>query len=104
MKSNPLESFIHYGDLYSAPSTLLLRSAPDPCMAKKKSFEETACRCPCGGEGSCGQGERGHIHMSQSWVSISHSELPHRHMRLGGEYSPSPSYNLTTNSQCTHYS
>src|SRR6218665_2938993 len=32
-------SLIHYGDLYSAPSRLLLRSAPDPCMAKKKSFE-----------------------------------------------------------------
>src|SRR6218665_1759859 len=32
-------SFIHYGDLYSAPSRLLLRSAPDPCAAKKKSFE-----------------------------------------------------------------
>ena len=32
-------SFIHYGDLYSASSRLLLRSAPDPCTAKKKSFE-----------------------------------------------------------------
>jgi len=32
-------SFIHYGDLYSAPSRLLLRSAPDPCTTKKKSFE-----------------------------------------------------------------
>ena len=35
-------SFIHYGDLYSAPSRLLLsnqKSAPDPCTAKKKSFE-----------------------------------------------------------------
>src|SRR6218665_410857 len=32
-------SFIHYGDLYSAPSRLLLRSAPDPCTAKEKSFE-----------------------------------------------------------------
>ena len=31
--------FIHYGDLYSAPSRLLLRSAPDTCTAKKKSFE-----------------------------------------------------------------
>ena len=31
--------FIHYGDLYSASSRLLLRSAPDPCTAKKKSFE-----------------------------------------------------------------
>src|SRR6218665_2217438 len=31
--------FIHYGDLYSAPSRLLLRSAPDPCTTKKKSFE-----------------------------------------------------------------
>src|SRR6218665_614708 len=31
-------SFIHYGDLYSAPSRLL-RSAPDPCTAKEKSFE-----------------------------------------------------------------
>src|SRR6218665_1731331 len=30
---------IHYGDLYSAPSRLLLRSAPDPCTAKKKSFK-----------------------------------------------------------------
>src|SRR6218665_3745379 len=30
---------IHYRDLYSAPSRLLLRSAPDPCTAKKKSFE-----------------------------------------------------------------
>src|SRR6218665_10691 len=32
-------SFIHYGDLYSAPSRLLLRTASDPCTAKKKSFE-----------------------------------------------------------------
>src|SRR6218665_40994 len=32
-------SFIHYGDLYSTPSRLLLRSAPDPCTTKKKSFE-----------------------------------------------------------------
>src|SRR6218665_1776533 len=32
-------SFIYYGDLYSASLRLLLRSAPDPCMAKKKSFE-----------------------------------------------------------------
>jgi len=32
-------SFIHYGDLYSASSRLLLRSAPDPFTAKKKSFE-----------------------------------------------------------------
>ena len=35
-------SFIHYGDLYSAPSRLLLRSAPDPCTAKKKCFEARA--------------------------------------------------------------
>src|SRR6218665_1955327 len=34
-----IHSFIHYGDLYSAPSRLLLRSAPNPCTAKKKSFE-----------------------------------------------------------------
>src|SRR6218665_3007671 len=34
-----IHSFIHYEDLYSAPSRLLLRSAPDPCTAKKKSFE-----------------------------------------------------------------
>src|SRR6218665_3162479 len=34
-----IHSFIHYGDLYSAPSRLLLRSAPDPCTTKKKSFE-----------------------------------------------------------------
>src|SRR6218665_1108552 len=32
-------SFIHYGDLYRAPSRLLLRSAPDPCTAKEKIFE-----------------------------------------------------------------
>jgi len=31
-------SFIHYGDLYSASTRLLLRSAPDPCTAKKNSF------------------------------------------------------------------
>ena len=31
--------FIHYRDLYSAYSRLLLRSAPDPCMAKKNSFQ-----------------------------------------------------------------
>src|SRR6218665_1356865 len=36
-----IHSFIHYGDLYSAPSRLLLRSAPDPCTAKK-SFEARA--------------------------------------------------------------
>src|SRR6218665_2054746 len=34
-----IHSFIHYGNLYSAPSRLLLRSAPHPCTAKKKSFE-----------------------------------------------------------------
>src|SRR6218665_2356333 len=35
-----IHSFIiHYGDLYSAPSRLLLRSAPDPCTAKEKSFD-----------------------------------------------------------------
>src|SRR6218665_405776 len=34
-----IDSFIHYGDLYSAPSRLLHRSAPDPCTAKEKSFE-----------------------------------------------------------------
>jgi len=28
-------SFIRYGDLYSASSRLLLRSAPDPFRAKK---------------------------------------------------------------------
>ena len=32
-------SFIHSKDLYSAPSTLLLRSAPDPSTAEKDSFE-----------------------------------------------------------------
>ena len=31
--------FIHYEDLYSAPSRLLLRSAPDPSTAEKDSFE-----------------------------------------------------------------
>ena|SRR6218665_2516364 len=35
----PFIHSFHYGDLYSAPSRLLLRSAPDPCTAKKKSFE-----------------------------------------------------------------
>ena len=34
-----IHSFIYYGDLYSASSRLLLRSPPDPCTAKKKSFE-----------------------------------------------------------------
>ena len=34
-----VHSFIHYGDLYSISSRLLLRSAHDPCTAKKKSFE-----------------------------------------------------------------
>src|SRR6218665_301274 len=34
-----LYSFIHYGDLYSASSRLLLRSATDPCTVKKMSFE-----------------------------------------------------------------
>src|SRR6218665_1756100 len=38
-------SFIHYGDLYSAPSRLLLRSAPDPCTAKEKSFKARV-KCP----------------------------------------------------------
>src|SRR6218665_694331 len=37
--SQNIHSFIHYGDLYSAPSRLLLRSAPNPCTAKKKIFE-----------------------------------------------------------------
>src|SRR6218665_3809114 len=39
LTNNTYHSFIHYEDLYSAPSRLLLRSAPDPCTAKKKSFE-----------------------------------------------------------------
>src|SRR6218665_1293161 len=40
MLESRIHSFIiHYGDLYSAPSRLLLRSAPDPCTAKKKSCE-----------------------------------------------------------------
>src|SRR6218665_1146506 len=34
-----IHSFIHYGNLYSASSRLLLRSAPDPCTAKVNSFE-----------------------------------------------------------------
>ena len=34
-----IHSFIHYGDLYSASSRLLLRSAPDLCTTKEKSFE-----------------------------------------------------------------
>src|SRR6218665_3044013 len=32
-------SFFHYGDLYSAFSRLLLRSASDPCTAKKNGFQ-----------------------------------------------------------------
>ena len=44
---NYIHSFIHYSFMtcapvrckYSAPSRLLLRSAPDPCTAKEKSFE-----------------------------------------------------------------
>ena len=35
-------SFIHYGELYSAPSRLLLRSAPDRCTAKEKSVDVIA--------------------------------------------------------------
>src|SRR6218665_3666903 len=31
--------FVPYGDLYSASSMLLLRSAPDPCTATKNSFQ-----------------------------------------------------------------
>src|SRR6218665_1554707 len=31
-------SFIHYGDVYSACSRLLLRRAPDHCTAKKNSL------------------------------------------------------------------
>src|SRR6218665_2434322 len=34
-----IHSFIHYEDLYSAFSRLLLRSAPDLCTAKKNSFK-----------------------------------------------------------------
>ena len=36
--SSFIHLFIHYEDLYSASSRLLLRSAPDPYTAKKKSF------------------------------------------------------------------
>jgi len=32
-------SFIHYGDLYSASSRLLLRSVPDPCMARNDTVQ-----------------------------------------------------------------
>jgi len=46
MKKSPVKlgilsfiHYVHYGDLYSAPSRLLIRSAPDPCTAKQKSFE-----------------------------------------------------------------
>jgi len=31
-------SLIHYGNLYSASSRLLLRSAPDSCTAKEQQF------------------------------------------------------------------
>src|SRR6218665_104288 len=31
--------FIHYGDLYSASSRLLLKNAPDPCTTIKDSFQ-----------------------------------------------------------------
>jgi len=34
-----LHSFIHYVNLYSASSRVLLRSAPDSSMAKKSSFK-----------------------------------------------------------------
>src|SRR6218665_881719 len=34
-----VRTFIHYENLYSAPSKLLPRSAPDPRTAKEKSFE-----------------------------------------------------------------
>src|SRR6218665_86944 len=33
-------SFIHYRDLYSPSSRLLLRSAPDPCTAKQNRFQD----------------------------------------------------------------
>src|SRR5688572_23330382 len=36
-----IHSFIHYEVLYSAPSRLLLRRAPDPSTAEKDSFEES---------------------------------------------------------------
>src|SRR6218665_644129 len=53
-----LYSFIHYRDLYSAPSRLLLRSAPDPCTAKKKNFETRVecveCLRLCLRPNSCG--------------------------------------------------
>src|SRR6218665_645606 len=39
VKKTLIHSFIHYGDSYSAPSRLLLRSTTDPCTAKEKSFE-----------------------------------------------------------------
>src|SRR6218665_1041202 len=35
-----IHSFIHYGDLYNASSRLILRSAPDPCTAKRSSFQD----------------------------------------------------------------
>src|SRR6218665_3440160 len=35
----PIHSFIHYMDLYSASSRLLLRSAPDSSTAKRNSFK-----------------------------------------------------------------
>jgi len=39
-----IHSFIHYGDSYSASWRFLLRSAPDPCTAKKNSFQyRVAC-------------------------------------------------------------
>ena len=38
MDKNP---FIHYEDLYSGSSRLLLKSAPDPSTANKNSFKAT---------------------------------------------------------------
>ena len=37
-KQVSIHSFIHYGDLYNA-SSRLRSTSPDPCMAKKNSFQ-----------------------------------------------------------------
>src|SRR6218665_1659295 len=61
-------SFVDYEDLYSAFSRLLPRSSPDPCRARKNSFEaRVECvRMNPGEQSQC------------QWKPISHGRANHR--------------------------
>src|SRR6218665_3641665 len=72
-RSSSTYSFIHYGDLYSACSGLLLRRTPDPCAAKKNSFQ---ARVECVG---MNLGEWGAITVPKEAQSAQRDQPPRMH-------------------------